>query len=144
MEQVEIKFKKLSDNAQLPSKTYAEDNCFDIYATEDATMYPKESAVVKTGIQVAYITPGFGFVFRPRSGLGFKHGIQPHLGEIDNGFRGELSLKLYNLSAGMYAVKAGDRIAQMKVEKVYPTTVSFTDEIVPAERGANKFGSSGK
>lgn len=144
MEQVEIKFKKLSDNAQLPSKAYPEDNCFDIYATEDMTIPGHGEAVVKTGIQVAYISPGFGFVFRPRSGLGFKHGIQPHLGEIDNGFRGELSLKLYCFEEYDYKVKAGDRIAQMKVEKVYPTTVSFTDEIVPADRGANKFGSSGK
>lgn len=103
----------------------------------------KSSAIVPVGLTCAYITPGFGFVIRPRSGLGFKAGLQPHLGEIDNGYRNDLAIKIYNFSYNDYAFKKGDRIAQIKIEKVWDTEVSFVEEIIPANRGAAGIGSSG-
>ena len=156
-EKVNIQFLKTHPDAVLPTKAHNEDNCFDLYAVEDTQIFCSRSAVVPVGLTVAYITPGFGFVIRPRSGLGFKYGLQPHLGEIDNGYRGDLSVKVYNFSSwniietgtmgsrsNFYQVKKGDRIAQIKVEKVWDTDVSFVDEIVPATRGEKGFGSSGK
>lgn len=164
-----IKFIKTHPDAILPSKAHHDDNCWDVYAVEDVVINGSTGCndcedcsgfgcgvcegsvgvsvgygVVKTGLKVAYITPGFGFVFRPRSGLGFKYGLQPHLGEIDGGFRGELSVKMYNFSADDYLVKKGDRICQIKVEKIYNTSISFTEELVESTRGEGKFGSSGK
>lgn len=147
MTEVKIQFVKTHPDAQLPTKAYEGDNCWDLYATEDVhvpgSTYTIGNAVVPVGLSVGFITPGYGFAIKGRSGLGFKHGIVPHFGEIDNGYRGDLGVKLYNLKAEPYQVRKGDRIAQIKVEKIYSTEVEFIDTPDDSERGANKFGSSG-
>jgi len=153
-----IKFIQSHPDAKLPTKAHSCDNCWDLYAVEDVNIPASfgvskngvvsrvtiGSAIVDVGITLADITPGFGFVFKPRSGLGFKHGVYPHQGEIDNGYRGNLAVKMYNFTGDAYMVKKGDKICQFKVERVYETVVEFTDTIVEAARGANGFGSSGK
>jgi dUTP pyrophosphatase len=141
---VEIKFVKTHPDAKLPTKAYSDDNCFDLYSIEETVIPAGKSAVVPIGLTCGYISPGFGFVIRPRSGLGFKHSLQPHLGEIDNGYRGDLGVKVYNLSDKDYTFAKGERVAQIKVERVWDTRVSFIDEIVPAHRGEKGFGSTGK
>jgi len=150
--EAEIEFVKTHPDAKLPTKAHDEDNCWDLYAVEDVTI-PSISnyayvnighAVVPVGLNVASITPGFGFVIKGRSGMGFKHGIMPHFGEIDNGYRGDLGVKLYNLTSTPYHIKKGDRIAQFKVEKVYNTVVRFTEEVTDSTRKDGGFGSSGK
>jgi len=98
---VQVKFIKTAGNAILPTKAYNEDNCYDLYATETTIIPAGGSAVVPVGLTVAYITPGFGFTIKPRSGLGFNNSLQPHLGEIDNGYRGDLAIKVYNFNLGV-------------------------------------------
>lgn len=155
MSEVKIKFVKTHDDAKLPTKGHDDDNCFDLYAVErvripgtSVSVYSSKvtvgNAVVPVGLKVGHITPGFGFVIKGRSGLGFKHGIQPHFGEIDNGYRGDIGVKLYNLSADDYWIEKGDRVAQIKIEKVYDTTLSFDDETTESSRGEGKFGSTGQ
>ena len=150
--EVNIKFLKTHDDAKLPTKAHEGDNCFDLYAVED-TVVPGSSrvggvnvgnAVVPVGISVADITPGFGFVLRPKSGLGFKAGLQPHLGEIDNGYRGDCGVKMYNFTSEDYTFKKGDKVAQIKIEKIYDTKVSWARKTTKAKRGDAGFGSSGK
>lgn len=143
-EKIELKLVKTHPDAKLPSKAYVDDNCFDLYTVEDTLVPARGSAVVPVGLTCGYITPGYGFVIRPRSGLGFKYGVQPHLGEIDNGYRGDLAVKVYNFLDKDYTAVKGDRIAQIKIEKVWVTEVSFIDEIIPADRGDKGLGSSGK
>jgi deoxyuridine 5'-triphosphate nucleotidohydrolase len=143
-DEVEVKFVKTHPDEKLPTKAYEDDNCFDLYSVEEVSIYAKDSAIVPVGLTCAYISPGFGFVIRPRSGLGFKAGLQPHLGEIDNGYKNDLAVKIYNFSNTDYKVSKGDRIAQIKIEKVWKTKVSFVEKIVPSLRGEKGFGSSGK
>lgn len=101
-------------------------------------------ANVPIGLQVAYITPGFGFVFRGRSGLGFKYGLMPHMGEVDTKYRGIADVKLYNFTDVPYTVKKGDRCAQIKIEKVWPSKIEEVFEIEETDRGISGFGSTGK
>lgn len=162
MSAVQIKFIKTHPDAILPTKGHDSDNCFDLYAVEDVVIYPAVvsvreqhgdevrryvnigNAVVPVGLQVAHVTDGYGFTIKGRSGLGFKHGIIPHFGEIDCGYRGDLGVKLYNLTDSLYHVKKGERVAQFKIEKVYDTILQFVDETTDSTRGAGKFGSTGK
>ena len=144
MDNVVIKFVKTHEDAQLPSKAHKSDNCFDLYCVEDTTISARGSNIVPVGIKVGYITPGYGFVLRPKSGLGFKAGLQPHLGEIDNGYRGDCAVKMYNFSNIGYTYKKGDKVAQIKIEKIYDTTIEWVDEVEEADRGDAGFGSSGK
>lgn len=54
----------------------------------------------------------------PRSGLAAKHGIDTLAGVIDADYRGPVGVILANLSDADFAVKTGDRVAQLIVEKV--------------------------
>lgn len=144
MDKIQIKFKKLDDRAQLPTKAHESDTCFDIYSIEDVTIPAQGSAVVPTGLQVAYIQPGYSIRICSRSGLGFKYGIKCHEGEVDSGYRGNFGVKLYNHSSDSYTINAGDRCAQFKIQKVIPTELSWSDDIEETNRGSNGFGSSGK
>lgn len=102
------------------------------------------SAIVPIGLQLAYISPGYWFRIEARSGLGFKYGIQPHAGIVDNMYRGDTSVKLYNLTNVDYLVKAGDRIAQIIFYPLLEAQIEFADEISTTKRGEKGFGSSGK
>lgn len=153
---VEIKFKKTHPNAKLPTKAYSDlDNCWDLYCCEDTTVpestctggvFEVGNVLVPVGLQVAYVTPGFGFATKQKSGLAFKHFIIPVAGEMDSNYRGDFAVKLLNLSSKPYHFKAGDKITQFKVEKIWKTNIEFSDVIHNTEcgRGEGGFGSSGR
>ena len=138
-----LRFKKTNDKAVLPQKNHADDTGLDVTSVEDVTIPARGSAVVDVGLKFAYIEPGFWVKVEGRSGLGFKHGIMPHPGIIDEGYRSDAGVKLYNLTDKDYEVKAGDRIAQFVVYKNHPVVVS-EGEAVESERGEKGFGSSGR
>lgn len=148
MHQVTIKFKKTHEDAVLPGANNSEsgtgDTGYDLTAVEDCFIPAGGSVVVPVGLTLADITPGYWIRIEPRSGLGFKHNIQPHLGVIDNGYRGDLGVKLYNFSdcGNGHTVKKGDRVAQLVVYPLIQPYMSFSDEITDTTRGDNGFGSS--
>ncbi len=160
---VKIKFVKTDDKAKLPKRNHDNipldvekdgevsyvlegtcDTCYDIYGIEGTTIPAKCSAIIPTGIKVGYITPGFWFKIEARSGLSFKHGIIPHPGVIDNQYRGDTGVKLYNLSDKDYVVEPGERIAQIAVYPLVDFAVDWIETAEETERGENGFGSSGK
>ena len=151
----EIRFKKTHPDAVLPAandnSTSTGDSGYDLTAVEDVTIKSMGHAVVPVGLTLAYIEPGYWFRIEPRSGLGFKHSLQPHLGVIDNQYRGDLGVKLYNfnrnrsnLTLSDYEVKKGDRIAQLVVYKLFKPIMSWADEVDETDRGEAGFGSTGK
>jgi len=138
-----VRFKKTNDKAVTPSKNNESDTGLDVTSVEDKVIPARGSAVVDVGLKFAFIDLGFWVKVEGRSGLGFKHGIIPHPGIIDQGYRGDAGIKLYNNTDKDYEVKAGDRIAQFVVYRNYPVEVS-EGEIVESVRGEKGFGSSGK
>ena len=137
-----VQFKKVHKDAKIPTKNHVCDTGFDVYAVEDRMIPAQGSSVVDVGLEVAYITEGYWFKIEGRSGLGFKHGITPHGGIIDNSYRGGTNIKLYNLSDTDYYVKSGDRIAQFVIYKNYNVNMS-EGETIETTRGQKGFGSSG-
>jgi dUTP pyrophosphatase len=138
-----LKFEKTHVDAILPVKNHDNDTGMDVTSIEDITVPARGSAVVGVGLKFAYIEPGFWIKVEGRSGLGFKHGIMPHSGIIDEGYRGDAGVKLYNLTDVDYNVKAGERVAQFVIYANYPVEVSEGD-VVDSDRGEKGFGSSGK
>ena len=146
---VNIKLVKTHDDAVLPTANNKEfltgDSGYDLYAVEDTVITRSSSAVVPVGLTLADITPGYWVRIEPRSGLGFKHSIQPHLGVIDNGYRGDLAVKLYNFNCNSsYTVKKGDKIAQLVVYPLLQPIFEFADTVTNTSRGDKGFGSSDK
>ena len=140
---MKLKFEKTHVDAVLPIKNHQSDTGMDVTSVEDVTIPARGSAVVDVGLKFAYIEEGFWVKVEGRSGLGFKYGIMPHPGIIDEGYRGDAGVKLYNLTDNDYEVIAGDRIAQFVVYANYPVVVE-EGEVVDSERGEKGFGSSGK
>jgi len=72
----------------------------DLYAAETVTLRAGEYLAVKTGVAVA-IPAGYEGQVRPRSGLAKNFGVTVlnTPGTIDEGYRGEISVILYNANA---------------------------------------------
>lgn len=140
---MELRFEKTNSEAVLPCKNHDNDTGLDVASVVNITIPAKGSAVVDVGLKFSYIEPGYWVKIEGRSGLGFKHGIMPHPGIIDEGYRGDAGVKLYNLTDKDYEVKIGDRVAQFVVYTNHPVNVS-EGTIVNSDRGEKGFGSSGK
>jgi dUTP pyrophosphatase len=79
----------------------------------------------------------------PRSGLAAKHSIDTGAGVIDADYRGEVKVILFNFSDTDFAIKEGDRIAQLIIERIYTPEVAVVEKLEESVRGGGGFGSTG-
>lgn len=127
-------------------KNKKNDACFDIQSANDYYIEPNERVLVSTGIRFK-LPYNFEAQIRSRSGLSYKSGliVANTPGTIDADYRGEVKVILINLSKEQVCVKRGDRIAQVKFEKVPSIKLIDLDTIdTSTDRGEKGFGSSGK
>lgn len=132
---------KLCDNGVLPTYAHIGDACCDCYAAEDLTIAYGQIAKVKLGFCLE-LPSGYEAQIRPRSGLSSK-GIIGILGTIDSNYRGEVCAIIQNNSFDDFEIKFGDRICQMKIERVEPVVFKVVEELSDTVRGCNGFGSTG-
>lgn len=138
-----LKFEKTHELAKLPTKNHESDTGYDVYSVEDVTVPARGSAIVSVGLKFASIPEGYWVKVESRSGLGFKHGVSAHPGIIDQGYRGDAGIKLYNNTDVDYSVKAGDRVAQFVIYLNIHMPVEW-GQVEDTSRGEKGFGSSGK
>ncbi|XP_063268259.1 deoxyuridine 5'-triphosphate nucleotidohydrolase, mitochondrial isoform X2 [Prinia subflava] len=138
-----LRFTKLSENAFAPSRGSARSAGYDLYSAYDCVIPPMEKAVVKTDIQIA-LPPGCYGRVAPRSGLAAKHFIDVGAGVIDEDYRGNVGVVLFNFGKETFEVKKGDRIAQLICERIYYPELEEVEALDDTERGEGGFGSTGK
>ena len=141
---MELAFRKLRDDAVVPTRAYDGDAGLDLASCERVVLGPGERAVVGTGLAVAIPDGCAGFV-QPRSGLASRHGITivNTPGLVDSGYRGELRVVLLNTDAREeFVVEPGMRIAQLVVVPVATADPVEVEELPESERGVRGFGSS--
>ena len=85
----------------------------------------------------------FALLAAPRSGLALKHSIDVGAGVIDADYRGPVGVILFNHSDADFAVKPGDRIAQMIIEVIATPEVAEVEDLDATVRGEGGFGSTG-
>ena len=92
-----------------------------------------------------FVPEGFEAQIRPRSGLALRHGIVlPNApGTIDSDYRGEVKVIVMNTGSEPFAIKRGDRIAQLVVAPVVRAEWQEVASLDDTERGAGGFGHSG-
>lgn len=118
----------------------------DLYAEigEDITIEPGTYSIVPTGVRIE-LPAGYEAQVRPRSGLALKHGIgvlnTP--GTIDADYRGEIKVILFNLGHESFAIRSGDRIAQLVFNKVVRGEFIPVDKLKDTKRGSGGFGHTG-
>ncbi|XP_029899875.1 deoxyuridine 5'-triphosphate nucleotidohydrolase, mitochondrial [Myripristis murdjan] len=138
-----LKFAKLSEHATPPTRGSAKAAGYDLYSAYDYSIGPMDKAIVKTDIQIAVPRGCYGRV-APRSGLAAKHFIDVGAGVVDEDYRGNVGVVLFNFSKETFEVKKGDRVAQLVCERIcYPDLVEL-ETLDETERGAGGFGSTGR
>ena len=143
---IPVKIKRLPHGEGLDLPRYATQGAagMDVVAAEDVTLPPGARHAVATGLALA-IPPGYEIQVRPRSGLALKHGISvPNApGTIDSDYRGELKVLLINHGSENFAIRRGDRVAQLVLAPVTRAAFSEVDDLDDTARGAGGFGSTG-
>ena len=114
-------------------------------ADEVVEIAPGRSALIPTGFAIA-LPEGYEAQIRPRSGLAAKFGVTVlnAPGTVDADYRGEVKVMLINHGHAPFAVRRGDRIAQMVVAPV--TAVRFLEQetLDDTDRGEKGHGSTGR
>lgn len=143
-----MKIKLLHESAVVPTRAHYNDAGWDLYSTENKSLYPGERHAFGTGIAVEIPDGWFGLV-RPRSGLARKEGIiLCSSGVVDSGYRGEIQVVLVNTNPSEYqedpvTILAGDRIAQMVLIPCSMEEIEVVNDLSDSLRGVNGFGSTG-
>jgi dUTP pyrophosphatase len=137
-------FKKLSEEARIP--TYGSNGaaCMDLYVIEDYLLHPGEVRLLRTGL--AFDIPhGYEIQIRPRGSV-----IKSQLiilnspGTVDEDYRGEVFVGVKNISDKDVAIKKDDRIAQMIIKEVIKMELYEVDELSETSRGSGCLGSTGR
>ena len=142
-----IKIKKLKENAIIPTRGSNQAAGYDLYACIDSTIYisPHETIKIDTGIAVELPDGTFGAVFA-RSGLATKEGLSPanKVGVIDSDYRNSIIVALHNHSNMSRTISPGERIAQLVVLPYLPIEFEEVEELSDTERGNGGFGHTRK
>lgn len=112
---------------------------------EPMLLHPGERALAPTGLTIA-LPAGYEAQVRPRSGLALKHGVTclNTPGTIDADYRGEVKVILVNLGQEAFAIRRGERIAQMVIAPVTQGRWELVAALPATARGAGGFGSTGR
>ena len=148
MKRITVKVKLLHDieDIHLPVYESQGSSGMDIRAAvkERVLLKPGEIKLIPTGLAVS-VPSGYEAQIRPRSGLALHHGIgmvnSP--GTIDSDYRGEIGIIMINWGTEPFAIKSGDRIAQMVFSRVYRADLVEVNDLVATSRGHGGFGHTG-
>jgi dUTP pyrophosphatase len=129
---------------RVPTKAYPGDAGWDLYVSRDVVIPAYSFTDIHTDIAIA-LPEGLWGRITGRSSTLRKYGLLVNEGIIDNGYRGELFIGVFNLINHDRFIPAGTRLAQLilhwLVEDLQwePTIV-----LPPSQRQDKGFGSSGQ
>lgn len=124
---------------------YASAGCAgaDLRASEAVVLAPGARAAVATGVRLQ-IPAGYVGLVWPRSGLAVRHGIDTLAGVIDSDYRGEVRVVLVNHGEQPVRIAAGERVAQLLLQRVERASFTAADSLGDTTRGESGFGSTGR
>lgn len=144
---MELKIKKVHENAKIPTRTTEGSAGMDLYACidEPITLNGGDKAVIPTGIAIGLDDIHYGAFVYARSGLAIKHGIGllNSVGVIDSDYRGEICVGVINQIDKPYTIQPFERIAQMVIQPVEIPELVEVERLDDTVRGAGGFGSTG-
>ena len=139
---MEIKIKRILNDAILPSYAHGGDAGMDIFSCEDIAIFPGERKKISTGIKMEIPENYVGLVW-DKSGLAVNYGIKTMAGVVDSGYRGEIMVVLINLSNEKFEIKKGQKIAQILIQKIEKAEIIEDGELSKTARNEDGFGSTG-
>lgn len=143
---MDIKFKKVNKLAKMPTRGSKYSAGYDLYACtdKDIIIMPHETVKIDTGIAIELPNGTFGAIYA-RSGLATKRGLRPSncVGICDSDYRGNYIVALHNDLDTAQCIQAGERIAQLIIQRFEEVNFVEVDELSDTERGEDGFGSTG-
>ena len=139
------KVKKLREDAILPKYASSGDSGADLFTPDEVIIKAGERKLVKTGIAIA-LPEGYEAQVRSKSGLALKAGLMVlnSPGTVDEKYRGEVGVIIFNTSKEDYKFDAGAKIAQLVISPISQSDFIVLDELDETDRGQGGFGSTGK
>lgn len=135
-------FKRLSENATIPTRGSEYSAGLDLSSAYDYIVPAHNKQLIKTDLSFSIPLSHYGRI-APRSGLASKNFIDVGAGVIDSDYRGNVSVLLFNHSDVDFVVNKSDRVAQLIIEKIFLPTLVEVDELDNTIRGEGGFGSTG-
>ena len=145
MNPIDVKIKFVGTHTQLPEYKTAGAAAVDLIAdTRDGTViYAGETVIINTGIAVE-VPPGYAAKVMPRSGQALRAlQVANSPGLIDEDYRGELGVILYNASDAAISLKQYERIAQLMFVPYVKAAFQVVTELSDTSRGTGGFGHTG-
>ena len=133
---------KLDEGAFMPMRAHETDAGADILSPKGFVLSARSSAIVHTGVHVE-LPAGHAGILKSKSGLNVKCNIVGE-GVIDEGYDGEIVVKLYNLGHTPHVFHRKDKLIQLLIVPVLYCGFEQVDAIDGGERGADGFGSTGR
>eukprot|EP00759_Apiculatamorpha_spiralis_P014872 PhF_6_TR21651/c1_g1_i1/m.30837/K01520/dut, DUT; dUTP pyrophosphatase len=133
---------RLSAAAVLPTRASVGAAGYDLCSAKDLVIPARGKAIIPTDLSIAVPHGTYGRV-APRSGLAAKHHIDVGAGVIDEDYRGNVGVVLFNHSEVDFPIKVGDRVAQLVLEQILTPDVVEVTSLEDTARGAGGFGSTG-
>lgn len=113
---MEILIKRLNEKAKLPNYVSESASGIDIYSLDEIVVQPGQKSVVATGVAIAIPVGYVGIIIDKRGYLlGKSLEIEPSV--IDSSFREEIMINYVNHGDEEKVVSAGEKIAQLLVQK---------------------------
>lgn len=133
---------KLDAGAFVPVREHATDAGADLRSPVDAAIPARHSCVIDTGVHIQ-LPHGYVGMLKSKSGLNVKYGITSE-GVIDEGYTGQIKVKLYNHGEKDYVIERGDKITQLVIVPCEYVKFELVDYLEDSERGNDGFGSTGR
>lgn len=132
---------QLDEGAFMPERAHPTDAGADIRAPRNVAVPGRGSAVIHTGVHIE--TPsGCATLIKSKSGLNVEHDITAE-GVIDEGYDGEIVVKVYNHGDNAHLFHRGDKVTQLLIMPVLYSGFAQVERIGGGERGSGGFGSTG-
>lgn len=139
---MQIKVKKLRNDAKLPTHGHPGDAAMDFYCVEDVIFPPGKQERVHTGVAIEIPEGHVGLIW-DKSSISFNLGLKVMGGVIDAGYRGEIIMNLLNVSNKEVLMAKGYKIAQMIIQKFEHCDILEVSELSDTVRGHGREGSTG-
>jgi len=143
---INIRIKKLTQNATIPTRGTIDSAGLDLYSAIKLTIKPSEKALIPTDIAISIPKTYYGRI-APRSSMAWKKHSDIGAGVIDSDYRGNIGVVIFNLSTtDSIEINTGDRIAQLIIEKYYPCNLINVKEGIldDTDRNTGGFGYTGE
>ena len=136
-----LRYVKLTENALPPTRESSGAAGLDLSAY--GVLVPASgNGLVKTDLAIQ-LPPGCYGRIAPRSGLALRHHIDVGGDVIDENYRGNLGVILFNYSDRPLQIRRGDRVAQLICEKIFYPDILEVKELDNMERDIRGFGLTG-